>query len=97
MRKVLVLLTCSWFSSLPALAQTSAWGKGNFLGGDFISFRKGIRTSDIDEEATFGTVEECYRRKNKKYIFLRTFKSECSRNISNQKWIHVMMRLIDKI
>ena len=54
-----MFLISSMFSSLPALAQTSAWGKGNFS-EEFMSFRKGIMTSDIDEEATLcgrGTTE----------------------------------------
>ena len=67
MRKVLVLLTSSSFSSLPALAQTSAWGKENSSEGDFISFRKGSITSDIDDEATFGT-GRMLKTENRKYF-----------------------------
>ena len=55
MRNVLLLLISSMFFSRPALAQTSAWGKGKFSEEEFISFRNGIMTSDIDDEATFGT------------------------------------------
>ena len=58
-------LICLLSSSRPALAQTSAWGKLKVSEGDFISARKGIITSDIDDEATLGT-EKMLKKGNTK-------------------------------